>query len=415
MNDLLQIPLGLADVRVLETRQARSGEWVITLESTLDHAVCRCCGREIHDAYGYDRPIRLRHLPILDQEVYLELRPRRFRCRYCDDHPTTTQRLDWYEPNRPYTRAFERLVLRELINTTLSDVARKQGLSAEAVQGILEHAVAATVDWTQFTELPTLGIDEIALKKGHRDFVVIVTARAADGRVRALAVLAERTQATVQAFLEAIPVRLQATVRRVCTDLCEAYAGAVRAALPQAQLVADRFHVARLYRDGVDTLRKQELRRLRQALSDAEYAPLKGLLWLLRANRCALDRAQRERLEALFVRSPALRRAYELREYLTHIFDTAPDHAAGLQGLADWRHYVEHEAVPGFERFLGTLAHWHEAIGNYFIARDNSGFVEGLNNRLKVIKRRCYGIFKPEHLFQRLCLDLEGYRLYGRS
>lgn len=220
MNDLLQIPLGLADVRVLETRQARSGEWVITLESTLDHAVCRCCGREIHDAYGYDRPIRLRHLPILDQEVYLELRPRRFRCRYCDDHPTTTQRLDWYEPNRPYTRAFERLVLRELINTTLSDVARKQGLSAEAVQGILEHAVAATVDWTQFTELPTLGIDEIALKKGHRDFVVIVTARAADGRVRALAVLAERTQATVQAFLEAIPVRLQATVRRVCTDLC---------------------------------------------------------------------------------------------------------------------------------------------------------------------------------------------------
>jgi transposase len=78
-----------------------------------------------------------------------------------------------------------------------------------------------------------------------------------------------------------------------------------------------------------------------------------------------------------------------------------------------WIKRVEKSELTCFDDFLKTLNHWWEEITNYFVGRDNSGFVEGLNNKLKVLKRRCYGLFNLKHLFQRIFLDLEGYRLFG--
>jgi transposase len=66
-----------------------------------------------------------------------------------------------------------------------------------------------------------------------------------------------------------------------------------------------------------------------------------------------------------------------------------------------------------FNNFLTTLDHWIDRIANYFADRLTSGFVEGLNNKIKVLKRRCYGILRITTLFQRLFLDLEGYRIYA--
>ena len=66
-----------------------------------------------------------------------------------------------------------------------------------------------------------------------------------------------------------------------------------------------------------------------------------------------------------------------------------------------------------FESFLTTVDNWLDEISNYFLEGLTSGFVEGFNNRVKVLKRRCYGIFKPEHLFQRLTLDLNGYQRFA--
>jgi transposase len=70
---------------------------------------------------------------------------------------------------------------------------------------------------------------------------------------------------------------------------------------------------------------------------------------------------------------------------------------------------VQDRGLDCFNSFLVTLDKRLEEITNYFVARQNSGFVEGLNNKIKVIKRRCYGIFKAGHLFQRLFIDLAGY------
>jgi transposase len=94
----VSIPLDIADVRILQTDLTQAGELILTVESTLDHTTCQRCGRRIAELHGSDKAGLLRHLPILSWPVYLRIRPKRFRCLFCDDHPTTTQQLDWYNP-----------------------------------------------------------------------------------------------------------------------------------------------------------------------------------------------------------------------------------------------------------------------------------------------------------------------------
>jgi transposase len=177
--------------------------------------------------------------------------------------------------------------------------------------------------------------------------------------------------------------------------------------------VLDRFHVARHYRDGVDSLRKQEVRRLKQELPKEAHSELKHTLWPFRKRAADLDAVEHARLDRLLAYSPALRQAYKLREELTAIFDTARGRADGLRRIRFWRWRVVKSGLNCFEPFLKLLDRWLDLIANYFINRQTSSFVEGLNNKLKVLKRRCYGLRNVVRLFQRLTLDLEGYRRFS--
>jgi transposase len=80
-----------------------------------------------------------------------------------------------------------------------------------------------------------------------------------------------------------------------------------------------------------------------------------------------------------------------------------------------WIQQVQKSGLQCFDSFLKLLNTWWEEITNYFIHRENSGFVEGFNNKVKVLKRRCYGIFNLQHLFQRISLDLHGYRMFAAT
>jgi transposase len=410
---MIQFPLDLPDVEVLKTELTAKGHLVITVESTLEGTRCRRCGQEIREPHGRDRPLRLRHLPVLERPVYIEIRPKRYRCPYCSDHPTTTQRCSWYEPNSPHTRAFEQHALRSLINSTVTDVSRKERVSAEAIEGILSRKVRESVDWASLKALGVLGLDEIALKKGHRDFVTIVSAQPPGGALTVLAVLPDRCKETVKDFLASIPERLKATITRVCTDMYDGFINAAREVLPCARVVIDRFHVAKTYRACADQLRKQELRRLKAELTKEEYAMLKGTLWLFRRPWLDLSPEEQEKLNRLFAHAPALKAAHLLREVLTLIFDAPLTKAQACDYFEGWTSLVKDSGLTCFDNFLATLDERLDEITNYFLDRQSSGFVEGLNNKIKVLKRRCYGIFSPARLFQRLHLDLAGYRLFG--
>ena len=215
MSSKLSIPLDLPDVRVLNVKMNKKGDYIILVESTLKHTHCRRCGRKIENCIGQDRPITLRHLPILGRAVYVRLRPKRFKCPYCSDEPTTTQQLSWYQPKSPHTKAYEEQVLLQVVNSTVQDVAIKEKLGYEAVVGIINRSIASQVDWPSLDRLEVVGLDEVALKKGRSDYVVIVTARLRNGQLKILAVLPDRDKETVKAFLARIPNRLKRTIHTV--------------------------------------------------------------------------------------------------------------------------------------------------------------------------------------------------------
>ena len=409
----LSIPLDIPDVRVLQTDLTQANEFILTVESTLDSSTCRRCGRAITEPHGTDQPRLLRHLPILGRVVYIRIRPKRFRCPFCDDHPTTSQTLDWYDPNALHTKAYERHLIVQMVNATLTDVGAKEDVTYDALLGILDRWIASSVDWDAIDPFATIGIDEIALLKGHRDFVAVISARSEDGQLHLLAVLPDRLKTSVVAWLKTIPQAIRAGITTVCTDIWEGYITAVEEVLPHARIVIDRFHVARHYRDGVDTLRKQELRRLKKALPTEMADDLKHTLWPFRKRSADLDEAEQERLNTLLASSPALAQAYSLREQLTSIFDTARSKKDGLRRIRFWRARVEKSGLTCFDAFLALLDCWLDLIANYFINHQTSSFVEGLNNKLKVLKRRCYGMRNVTRLFQRLTLDLEGYRRFN--
>jgi transposase len=416
-RNLLTFPLDLPEVEVVRVEINERGDYIVTVESTRNSAICQTCGEQLTKFNGHGREIELRHLPILGHRVYIRICPKQYECPKCKGK-MTTQKLNWYESKSPHTKAYDRHLMLQLVNSTVEDVSRKEAVGYDAVEGAIARCIQASVNWDEFTELENIGIDEIAMRKGHGNFVAIITARQSDGHVVLLGVLADRQKETVRQFLESIPQRLYPTLARVCTDMWEGYANAVTefaAAHPEVSLVVviDRFHVAENYREGVDRLRKQECRRLKKELSAEEYAEIQGVLWPLRKNQEDLTAEEQTKLERLFEHSPDLKSAYIFREELTSIFEMHLTKEEAKELVLAWQDKVRQSALTCFDKFLTTLNNWLDKILNYFAGRFSSGFVEGLNNKIKTTKRRCYGILQTATLFQRLYLDLEGYRRFA--
>jgi transposase len=416
-RNTISLPLDIPDVKVIGTEINEQGDYIIRVESTWKSAICQHCGKRITQINGHNREIELRHLPILGRRVYIRIRPRRYECPDCGGK-TTTQKLDWYEPKSPHTKAYDHHLMLSLINSTVEDVSRKEDLGYAAVEGAIGRCLATQVNWDEITELKIIGIDEIAMRKGRQNYVAIITTQQDNGQVGLLGVLVDRKKETVRAFLESIPDHLRSTMEKVCTDMWDGYVNAVEEFAAAhldvtLEVVVDRFHVARNYGDCVDKVRKRECRRLKAELTKAEYAQIKGVMWIVRKNNRDLTPDERKKLNLLFEYAPALKRAYTFREELTSVFEQDLTVEDGKKRLLKWRDIVRLSSLTCFNNFLTTLDHWIDRIANYFADRLTSGFVEGLNNKIKVLKRRCYGILRITTLFQRLFLDLEGYRIYA--
>jgi transposase len=407
------IELGIEGLEVVEVKLTRDGHYEIYVKSTLQGCNCHKCGKHTTKFHGKDRQKRIRHLPILGRETYLIIILPRFQCLDCDGEPTTTQQVPWHERRSPNTIPFEKHILLGLMGSTVEDVSLREGIGYEAVMGIVRRHIRSEVDWNSIKHIGRIGLDEISLKKGHKDFVTIVSAYI-DGHVQLLAVLKDRRKDTVKDFLETIPDDLKSTVKSVCTDMYDGFINAAKEVFgKRTRIVVDRFHVAKLYRKGLDTLRIKELKRLKEELSEEEYAELKGAMWVLRKKKEDLTAENKALLKLLFGYSPSLKTAYQLRNDLTKIFNTKTSRSGGKRRINNWIVRVNASGITCYDKFISTLNSYMEEIVNYFIDRHSSGFVEGFNNKIKVIKRRCYGILNIDHLFQRIFLDISEREIYA--
>jgi transposase len=188
----LKIPLDIPDVEILETEITDDGRLIITVESQVETTECGICHQQISCTYGHGDPIELRHLSVLGLETYLRLRPRRGQCQTCLHQPTTTQVLDWYQQRSPHTKAYDTHLLKQLVNSTIEDVRLRENLGYDAIVGALNRQVESEINWAEVEDLRTVGIDEIALRKGRKNYAAIVTGRQANGKIRVLAVLPDR-------------------------------------------------------------------------------------------------------------------------------------------------------------------------------------------------------------------------------
>lgn len=177
---------------------------------------------------------------------------------------------------------------------------KKERIGYKVIQAALDRLVASEVDWTQFETLDTLGIDEIALKKGHDNYMSLVSARLDDGKLRVLEVIEGRNKADVKRFLASIPLHLRKTVNTVCTDMYDGFVNAAIEVFGAQTVVVDRYHVAKLYRKPLDKLRVKEMKRLKKELDSEEYSKLEGMMWILRKQHECLSEADKNKLELLY-------------------------------------------------------------------------------------------------------------------
>jgi len=407
--ETLSIPtelLGLNDIEIIESRLNSAGEVIINVNSLKKDIPCHQCG-ELCAAHGKGTALKLRHLPILGRKTYIELTPPRGICKKCDR--TTTQALSWHKRNGRYTKAYEENILLSMVGSTLVDVGIKEGVSETGIQNIIDRHIESKVNWRTIKKLGLLGIDEIALKKGYQDYITLISSRI-DGKHKILAVLQGREKATIKTFYDSIPNKQRKTIVAICCDMCDAYINAARDSLgDQVVIIVDRFHVAKLYRKSLISLRKTELTRLRKELSDEDYKSLKQAIFILVKKQECYSKKEKIEVDKLFFYSPALKAAYKLTRQLTAIFNTRQRKETANKKFNEWIKKVKHSDVCCFSSFIETMKKYQDSISNYFINRDTSGFVEGLNNKFKVIKRRCYGITNLKHFFQRIFLDIEGY------
>lgn len=248
--------------------------------------------------------------------------------------------------------------------------------------------------------LRRLGMDEIALRKGQGQYVVVLV----DLDQRSLIGLAaSRKHEDIQTVLDGWGRAVLNQITEVSIDLSGNYRGLVRKQMPNAQVVADRFHVAQLVSRELNAVRNQEIRLNRSLLDEAEQTRIQKVLKsskyaLLKPEENLTDK-QKATLELVKQASPLLAQMHQQKEDLKQIFDTAVDWEAGITRLGDWLAQAE----PIFQTSVATMDRWLEEIANYFEHRTTSGVVEGINNKLKLIKRSGYG-FRNFANFELRCL-----------
>ena len=195
----IMIPLDIPDVDVKETKLCKK-KLFITVESQKETIECGICHQLLPCNYGKGERIELRHLSVLGYETYIVIHPKRGQCTTCKTKPTTTQRVEWYEQRSPHTLTYDTYLMKQLIGSTVEDVSMKEQVGYDAVLGALKRRVSVEVNWERITNLGTIGIDEIAMRKGHKGYKAIITARDEKGETIILAVLNDRKKRPLSTF-----------------------------------------------------------------------------------------------------------------------------------------------------------------------------------------------------------------------
>ena len=322
-----------------------------------------------------------RDIDLLNRTCYIEVDQRRYECRSC--FCTFTETFSFAEAYRHYTTRFENSVYECVQETTASYAAIKFGISDHTAQDIYQRVASRRLE-NQKLEFPIqrIGIDEIAMHKGHKDFVLVISDLS---NKRVIDVLEDRKKETLLTYLKGWSEELKAGIEAVAIDLWSPYRACVEEVLPNAKVVADRFHIMQNLNKALDNCRKQEKKNHpdQDIWKNAKYTVLK--------NREDLSDEQEGILNKILNLSSALRECYNLKEQFREIFNQSSEPSEARGRLHSWILQVIRSEVSEYYDFVKTLLNWEENLLSYFLDWVSSGFVEGVNNKIKLIKRKAFG------------------------
>jgi transposase len=293
-----------------------------------------------------------------------------------------------------------------VLDSDINSVASKGIVTTEEIERMLKDAGSELIE-SKPSGVKRLGIDEIALIKGQGKYCAVLIDLDTS---ELLAILPSRKQEDIRKVLMEWGLEVLEAIEEVSIDLWQGYKSLVTEIMPNAQVVADRFHVMVQINKELDIARKREKRNVENAIKNSKNEQeklekekiLEGLnksKYVLLKNGEDLNDEQKIKLNQVKQVSPSLKVMYELKEKIRQIFNKTKDWLKGLYKLSIWLL----RAKDHYPTSHNTIVRWLDEIIAYFDNRTTSGVVEGINNKLKLIKRSAYG-FRNFDNFRLRCL-----------
>jgi transposase len=359
---------------------------------------CSRCGEARNATHDVSQR-RVRELPILDAETWLLVPLARVVCPTCGP---TVESLPWLDRYARMTKRFAESVARLAQVLPIKQVAEWFDLSWDTVQAIDQAALEARLGPVDLTGVRHLVIDEFAIQKGHRYATVIAEPETR----RVLWVARGRGREDIRPFFALLGPAGCAALEAVAMDMSEAFEAETRAQCPHVEIVYDLFHVVAKYgREVIDRVRVDETNRIARAAGPgpvrAQRRVLKGARWLLLRNARTLRRDERVRLRDLLAANRRLWVVYVLKDALKALWRFRYRGAA-MRAWRAWHGWATRSRIPALVRFArqlkaklpGILAHCRYPL--------HTGVLEGINNKIKVLKRMAYGFRNDAYFFLKI-------------
>ncbi len=402
---LLTELLNIEGIKVISHRQHEGIGMILQVEPIRKESSCPRCGAKSHRLHQNHRYI-IKDLPWGETQVFLEINKRQFKCERCEK--PFSEELEFVSSRRTYTKRLARKIIQEVLENDIHSVAKKGVVTTAEIERMLKDASKELLK-IKPTDLKRLGIDEIALIKGKGNYCAVLIDLE---KSKLIAIMEGRTQEEVREVLMSWGKEVLEQIEEVSIDLWKGYKNVVIELMPKAQIVADRFHVMAQINKELDAQRKREKRQvedlIKKASSPEEKAECEQVLsglkkskYVLLKNEEDLSEEQKAKLIQLKEVSPTLKIMHQLKEKIRQIFAQTEHWLTGLFQLGRWLL----EAKKYFPDSQKTIIRWLDEIIAYFDNRTTSGVVEGINNKLKLIKRSAYGFRNFENYRVRCLLN----------
>jgi transposase len=344
-------------------------------------------------------------LPIGLRPTLVEGFVQRVSCTVCG--VVRQVKIPFADPERRYTRAFERYVIELSAHMAIDDVAKHLQIDWHTVKDIQKRYYQRRFSHPPLKNLRNIAIDEISIGQGHQYLTVVLNLESG-----AVVFVGEgKGSDALIPFWKSLKSS-KARIKAVAMDMSQAYISAVTSNLPEAAIVFDHFHVIKLYNEKLTNLRRDLHRELTDLL---QKEVLKGTRWLLLKNPENLrdDRNERARLEEALRLNKPLATAYYMKEHLRLLW-TMPDKDSAEDHLDDWIATADASGINMLKKFADTLRNHRSGILAFFDHYISTGPLEGTNNKIRTMQRQAYGFRDRAFFMLRIyALHTTKYELVG--